>query len=838
MKMTFEQFNKMKEAGLSEDQIQTIAQKKGIKVPSEGLLGGVARQVVVEPAMRVGQALGYGIAKLAGATPEQLDRASKKDFSTTLPILGEMNVKAQKGFGEGGGMQVAGTALEQASTYTPYGRVASAMAKGIAKGAPALANTGGFVGAGVLGGYGFDVAQGLKEGEPDLTPGLGTAIGGAIPLVPSVAKGVGSALKFGTAQSTGLTPETISTLLTNPKALTDAQKEGLSRVSLSQEVKRAFNERIKQLSYTGKAYGNIRGTVKNITLDEDIPTKVLNKYGVKIEDGKVVVGPESTPLKSGDRSALEDFIAQYGNVKTLTPNGILNVRQALDNLAVFEQGKSGVSKAIATVLRKEYDAVAKKALPQLEKLDTKYAPEKKLIRALQKDFFDVEGELKDNAITKIANIANEGKEKQLKRLEELLPGIGQRAQLVKAISDIGATGGQKVGTYTRAAVTGGAFLTNPVLGVVSAVLTMPTLAVPIIKTVGRMRGWADDAVTRLVAKITTGKTLTASELVMFRVSMEEHIKKVSPGDQFLETPLGKKTEKYVEGIQHGMSLKGVSGGKASVVTDAPILGTFERASGLSVDDAKIEQRAFDKILSNEDSLLREYFANKKLSGPSGNIINTDNFRPLFKSEGYVGSNAAAVQEPASYLSKKAFTQALKNEGEYVAFTAGGSGTGKSSALKGIPSISKELDGAAAVLDSNLSSYNSAIKKLKEAQNAGKAAVIDYVYRDPLDSFENGVVKRMLTNTDEGGRLVPSKVVAGNHIDSFDVVKRLLGEGHAVRFVDNSLGAGKARLSTYSDIKNKAKYPSVEELTNRMNAVAQRLYKDGIITKQQYEGYIK
>lgn len=83
MKMTFEQFNKMKEAGLSEDQIQTIAQKKGIKVPSEGLLGGVARQVVVEPAMRVGQALGYGIAKLAGATPEQLDRASKRLFHNT-----------------------------------------------------------------------------------------------------------------------------------------------------------------------------------------------------------------------------------------------------------------------------------------------------------------------------------------------------------------------------------------------------------------------------------------------------------------------------------------------------------------------------------------------------------------------------------------------------------------------------------------------------------------------------------------------------------------------------------------------------------------------------------
>jgi membrane peptidoglycan carboxypeptidase len=57
-------------------------------------------------------------------------------------------------------------------------------------------------------------------------------------------------------------------------------------------------------------------------------------------------------------------------------------------------------------------------------------------------------------------------------------------------------------------------------------------------------------------------------------------------------------------------------------------------------------------------------------------------------------------------------------------------------------------------------------------------------------------------------------------------------------VDNSLGAGKARLSTYSDIKNKANYPSVEDLTKKMNAIAQRLYKNGTITKKQYEGYIK
>lgn len=265
---------------------------------------------------------------------------------------------------------------------------------------------------------------------------------------------------------------------------------------------------------------------------------------------------------------------------------------------------------------------------------------------------------------------------------------------------------------------------------------------------------------------------------------------------------------------------------------------FERAKGLSPELEKIEEKAFLKITEKEDEILKEYF--KK----NGKIINTDNFRPFFKDVGYNGTNARAVQEPSSYLSKKAYTQALaQNRGDYVAFTAGGSGTGKTSALKGIPQISDELNRARVVVDSNFSSYSSAVAKIKEALGAGQKVVVDYVYRDPLDSFENGVVKRMLDNPDEMGRLVPSEVVAGNHIDSLNVVKRLRDDGLDVRFVDNSLGAGNARLSTYEDIVKKADYPTKETLASEMNSVAERLYKlpegaKGKITKEQYEGYIQ
>lgn len=284
------------------------------------------------------------------------------------------------------------------------------------------------------------------------------------------------------------------------------------------------------------------------------------------------------------------------------------------------------------------------------------------------------------------------------------------------------------------------------------------------------------------------------------------------------------------------TLDEVEGKNPSNTTVQAKMDKFERAKDLTPEYREIEQKAFLKIAKNEEKLLQDYKKIEETNG--GKIINTDVFRKLFKNEGYAGHNAAAVQEPASYLSKKAYTRALKeNAGDTVVFTAGGSGVGKSSALKNLDELKSEIDNAAVVIDSNMSSLKSSKAKVEEAFKAGKKVKIDYVYRDPADAFENGVVKRMLDNPEEGGRLVPSAVVAGNHIDSLDVMKVLLDEGVNVRFVDNSYGFGKAKVSTYNEIANKAKYPSKEELAEQFNKIAKKLYDEGTISPEEYQGFL-
>ncbi len=259
---------------------------------------------------------------------------------------------------------------------------------------------------------------------------------------------------------------------------------------------------------------------------------------------------------------------------------------------------------------------------------------------------------------------------------------------------------------------------------------------------------------------------------------------------------------------------------------------IDTAKDLTPEDRKVETAAIEKTKAQEPQILQAY------KDKYGKVVNTDNFRQFFKDEGYAGHNAAAVQEPASHLSKLAFAEGLKNEGEFATFFAGGSGSGKTSAIKNLPEVQAVLKDSAVVLDGNLSSYDSAVKKIQQATDAGKKVPIMYVFRDPVEAFNEGVVKRMKSNPDEGGRLVPTKVVAENHVGSWDTVKRLYEDGHDVTFIDNSNGKNGSKIVPFEEMQSKIKETDPKKLKKTLDASAKRLYKGGEITKEQLDGYLR
>jgi len=260
-----------------------------------------------------------------------------------------------------------------------------------------------------------------------------------------------------------------------------------------------------------------------------------------------------------------------------------------------------------------------------------------------------------------------------------------------------------------------------------------------------------------------------------------------------------------------------------VTPDATLIG----------EDAKIQNASIAKYKANAKQLTQDYI--KK----NGKVVNTDEARKLFKDVGYKGSNSAAVQEASSALAKDAWEYLLRtSRGNDSLLYAGGSGTGKTSAVKNI--LPKEVADAGAILDGNLSTLKSANARIEESIKAGKYPNIVYVYREPVDSWVNGVIKRMTGNADEGGRVVPLSVFLQNHEGSYNVVKNLLNDSangikYDVKMVDNSLGRGNQSLLSREKFDN-IKYQS--NLKQELLAKTKELYENGTITKEEYQALIK
>lgn len=309
-------------------------------------------------------------------------------------------------------------------------------------------------------------------------------IASAVEKTGNVIKGT---TKFGLSQATGLNPESISNILKDPGAYKNLNPE--IRVETAKQVADALDERLGELSDLGKEYQGIRvgtdGTPGLVTVPEDTISKVLNKYGVKLDkNNKIITSPESRPLSAGDKAALQEFIDNYGNVINHTNNSFLNTREALSNLAKYDSTKTNLSTQISRDLRGEYDKLGKTQIKGLKELDTQYAPERELLGQLKKDIFNASGELKEGAISKIANLTGKGKEQVLERVKQIIPDIEQRVNVIKTMEDIEKASGLKVGTYVRAGGLVSGIATGNIPIIIASILAQPEIAVPLLKGAG------------------------------------------------------------------------------------------------------------------------------------------------------------------------------------------------------------------------------------------------------------------------------------------------------------------------------------------------------------------
>jgi len=319
---------------------------------------------------------------------------------------------------------------------------------------------------------------------------------------------------YGAAQVTGLNPRTIKTVVDNPAQVTDAVKKSLDRSTVAHKAQNAIDDRLDELSATGKEYNIIRETPGQITVPQKPLKEMLkSEYGINFVKNKVQVTKETVPLKAGDRKALNDFFGVFGDTESISHNAFLNARKSLDNMARWDVDKSDVSQKISKEIRKYYDDIGKEGVPGLRELDAKFAPEVKLLSKVKKEYLTADGELKDNALGKIANLTNRGNEQVLARLEKIVPGISEDINILKALEDVEYAAGQKVGTYQRAAVAIGAATTGNIPLVIGSVVASPKIAVDILKTYGRSKQGLGNIkiINNILRAFNRGKKLTADE---------------------------------------------------------------------------------------------------------------------------------------------------------------------------------------------------------------------------------------------------------------------------------------------------------------------------------------
>lgn len=322
--------------------------------------------------------------------------------------------------------------------------------------------------------------------------------------------------RYGTSQATGLSPETISRIISNPKDFSPEAMRSFTREGIAQEAFGNIQQRLDDLSSTGKEYQGIRETKIPVRIDQNKIQGVFGKHGITFdENNNLKFTKDSTPTSPGDRHALQDwydtFIKQevpnvYGDVP-LDSNSLLNARKGLDNVAKWDSTKTKASSTIAKDLYSELNKTGRPQVKGLAELDKKFSAETQQLSKIKKDYFNKDGTIKDNAIGKIANLSAKGRDPILVRLEQVSPGIGEKIRTLKAVEDIHNASGQKTGTYIRAAVTGGGILTGNVPAIIASILATPQIATQILRGYGKTLGVGSDVMARITKAYESSRPL-------------------------------------------------------------------------------------------------------------------------------------------------------------------------------------------------------------------------------------------------------------------------------------------------------------------------------------------
>ena len=244
-------------------------------------------------------------------------------------------------------------------------------------------------------------------------------------------------------------------------------------------------------------------------------------------------------------------------------------------------------------------------------------------------------------------------------------------------------------------------------------------------------------------------------------------------------------------------------------------------------NSETEKKAFEKLMNDPEALVSEY--RKRF----GNTANTDDAMELFRGEdGYKDLNSEEITRAASKVSFLAFEDILeesaKSENPHMAATMGGAGSGKTEARLQFLS-DKEYT---AINDSTGARFKFFKENIDKALESGHEVDVVFIYRDPFQAWENGVLNRP--------RHVGIEAHVNDHADAHKAFLQVVDEyadreGVNLVAIDNNYGKGEAKLLDLEKVRE-ISY-NKEELRKKIYDTNEQHYKSKdkqYLTEKRYQ----
>lgn len=253
---------------------------------------------------------------------------------------------------------------------------------------------------------------------------------------------------------------------------------------------------------------------------------------------------------------------------------------------------------------------------------------------------------------------------------------------------------------------------------------------------------------------------------------------------------------------------------------------FIRGLKMSERERAVEQSFYDAIRADTEGMIQRYLDGVLNPDKDGLLVDPDRVKELSEEFKNNRAFAHAVHEPSSHLSKLIFSRLVRdNLDKPVVFTAGGGGSGKTEAMPVAYTVSNITPGGV-VVDTTLSAFNSAKKKIDEVLAAGGEASIIYT-NAPVEKAFRFAMKRP--------RVVRMVTLAHAHQGASDTI-RALSEHYkdnpkvSVVIVNN---LGEIKDMHVGSIDDVPRY-DYNEVERRLYEIAEQALQDGTINQERFD----